>query len=64
MQESPGISTTAMQGCMRRHLRTEACDAMNLVALDAITMEELATIDDDLHEDPCAGSGYIAVDDL
>ena len=42
----------------RRH------DAMNLVALDVVTLEELAVIDDDIHEYPTVGNGYIAVGDV
>ena len=39
-------------------------DSMNLVALGVLTIEELMSMDDDLHEDPCANTQFYAVDDV
>ena len=37
---------------------------MNLVALDLLSIAELTSFDDDLHDDPCSDMQYIAIDDV
>ena len=39
-------------------------DAINLVALDVMSIAELMSVDDDLHDDPCSNMQYIATDDV
>ena len=39
-------------------------DAMNLVALDALSIAELMRFDDDLHDDLFSDMQYIATDDV
>ena len=39
-------------------------DAINLVALDVMSIAELMSVDDDLHDDPCSDMQYIATDDV